>query len=89
MRRNAKSLQRNDEAGKGILIALSKLPRFPRSLRFPRCAIPPKALDRESASGPISRRGWQADGCLNEFRHFHVESIFTTAPERVDSVSCG
>jgi len=89
MRRNAKSLQRNGEADKGILIAPSKLPRFPRSLRFQRCAIPPNALDRESASDPISRRGWQADGRLNELAHFHFESIFTSAPERVESVSCG
>jgi hypothetical protein len=37
----------------------------------------------------ISRRGWQANGCLNELARFRVESIFTTAPERVDSVSCG
>jgi hypothetical protein len=49
----------------------------------------PKALDRESASGPISRRGWQADGTLNELAYFqYVEFLFTTAPERVDSVSC-
>jgi hypothetical protein len=35
MRRNAKSLQRNDEADKGILIAPSKLPRFSRSGEVP------------------------------------------------------
>jgi len=27
--------------------------------------FPPTVLGRESASGPISRRGWQADGCSN------------------------
>jgi hypothetical protein len=39
MRRNTKSLKRNNEACKGILIAPSKLPRFSRSLRFKRSAI--------------------------------------------------
>jgi hypothetical protein len=77
MRRNAKSLQRNDEAGKGILIAPSKLPRFPRSLRFQRCAIPLKALDRESAFGPnfaarmASRRLSKRSRSLSCRIHFH------------------
>src|SRR5436189_2377729 len=58
-------------------------PSFSRSLSSNDVRFPPKALDRESASGPISRRGWQADGCLNELAYFqYVESIFTTAPER-------
>src|SRR5712664_2096207 len=39
MRRNAKSLKRNNKAHKGILIAPLKLPRFSRSVRFQRCAI--------------------------------------------------
>lgn len=34
MQRNTKSLKRNDETRKGILIAPSKLPRFSLCLRF-------------------------------------------------------
>jgi hypothetical protein len=34
MQRNAKSLKRNNGERKGILIAPSKLPRFPLGLRF-------------------------------------------------------
>jgi hypothetical protein len=37
---------------------------------FSEVPTPPKALDWESASGPISGRGWQADGCLNELAYF-------------------
>ena len=82
-------MKRNNEACKGILIAPLKLPRFSRSLRFQRCAIFHPALDRKSASGAISRRGWQADGCLNELAYSqYVESILTTASEPVDRVSC-
>ena len=47
------------------------------------------ALDRESTSGPISRRGWQAEGCLSELAHFHIESVLTMTSERVDSVNYG
>jgi hypothetical protein len=39
MTRNAKSLKKNDEACKGILIAPSKLPRFSRL-----CEIPPQCF---------------------------------------------
>jgi hypothetical protein len=35
MTRNAKSLKKNDEACRGILIAPSKLPRFSRSIEIP------------------------------------------------------
>ena len=35
MTRNAKSLKKNDEACKGILIAPSKLPRFSSSIEIP------------------------------------------------------
>ena len=55
-------------------------------MQFPSKAL--AKLDRESAS-PISRRGWQADGCLNELAYFqYVEFLSRTAPERVDSISC-
>ncbi len=30
-------------------------------------------------SGPISRRGWQADGCLNELSYFqYMEFLYCT-----------
>ncbi len=32
--------------------------------------FPLEALDRKSASGAISRRGWQADDCVNELAYF-------------------
>lgn len=55
-------------------------PLSPLAAFFLRCA--PDRLDRESASGPISRHGWQAHGALNEIAYFqYVESILTTAPE--------
>jgi len=64
---------------------------FPVHLGSNDVQFPSKALaklDRESAS-PISRCGWQADGRLNELAYFSICRIpFTTAPERVDSISC-
>jgi hypothetical protein len=58
-----------------------------RSLRF-QVTISPEALDRKSAAGAISWPGWQANGCLSELAYFqYLESLLTTAPKRVDSVS--
>jgi hypothetical protein len=68
---------------------LESSPTFLPFTEVPTMRFPPKALDRESAWGPMSRRGWQTDGCLNELAYFqYVEFLFTTAPKRVDSVSC-
>src|SRR5260370_20310226 len=40
------------------------------------------SIDQESASGPISRRGWQGGCCLNELAYFqYVEFLCTTAPD--------
>jgi hypothetical protein len=77
MRRNAKSLQRNDEAGKGILIAPSKLPRFPRLLRFQRCAIPDQGsrqgvgFEPNFAARMESRRLSKRTRSLSCRIHFH------------------
>ena len=51
MRRNAKSLKRNDGARGGILIARLKLPRFSRPPNSLRREVSPTALGGKSASG--------------------------------------
>ncbi len=52
MRRNTKVIEKNERARKEILIAPSKLPRFPLALRFQRRGVFAHDPHRESASGP-------------------------------------
>jgi hypothetical protein len=66
MRRNTKSLKRNNEVRKGILIAPSKLPRSSSFLDFFRRSFRLTAPKTESAFGPISRHGWQADSLRSD-----------------------
>ncbi len=51
IRRNAKSLKRNDGTREGILIAPSKLPRFSRSPGFLHCSFLPHRLEQEVGFG--------------------------------------
>ncbi len=52
MARNAKSMKRNNEACKGILIAPSKLPRFSFGLEILTLSLFIHYLQQMSASGP-------------------------------------
>ena len=61
MARNAKSMKRNNEACKGILIAPSKLPRFPLGLRFSLSASSSTICNKCRLRAQDSRHGWQAD----------------------------
>jgi hypothetical protein len=51
MRRNTKSLKRNDGEPKGILIAPLMLPHFSRAFNPFCCYVSPTTRSRESASG--------------------------------------
>ena len=62
MRGNAKSLKRNDEESKGILIGPLNGPSFFLSRRSSmRVGCSPTTQSKKSASGQILRHGWQAD----------------------------
>jgi len=60
MPRNTKSLKRNDEARKGILIAPSKLPRFYLRLRFLLPISSSTAFNKCRLRAQDSRHGWRA-----------------------------
>jgi hypothetical protein len=75
MQGNAKSLKRTDEACEGILNAPSKLPRHSLVTEILSRVFLLTFPERKSTSGPISRRGWQADIPSGTFRNAGFDQL--------------
>src|SRR5258708_7109034 len=85
---NAKELKRNNRECKGILIGPSMAPRFLPRYRDSVAVFCPFARKSPSASGQISRRGWQADDQLSKNRTALVKE-FARSAERTLASSTG